>query len=55
VSNVARTALLLYNTDTVPVDNAPGAEFHHVRAGKIVYMRIIFDRTPFDAARQTSS
>ena len=48
------TALLMYNTDTVPVKNAPGAEFHIVRAEKIVYMRIIFDRAPFDAARQAS-
>jgi hypothetical protein len=47
-------SLLMYDTDTVPVKNAPGAEFHIVRAGKIVYIRIIFDRAPFDAARQAA-
>jgi SnoaL-like protein len=47
-----RTALLMYDTDTVPVPNAPGAEWHTVRAGRIVRMRIIFDRAPFDAARR---
>ena len=46
------TALLMYDTDTVPVKHAPGAEFHVVRAGKISYLRIIFDRMPFEAARQ---
>ena len=46
------TALLMYDTDTVPVQHAPGAEFHVVREGKIAYIRIIFDRMPFEAARQ---
>jgi hypothetical protein len=48
------TALLMYDTDTVPVKNAPGAEYHQVRNGMITYLRIIFDRAPFDAARQAS-
>lgn len=46
------TALLMYDTDTVPVRNAPGAEFHTVHGGKISYIRIIFDRVPFEAARR---
>jgi ketosteroid isomerase-like protein len=45
------TALLMYDTDTIPVPNAPGAEWITVRDGRIVRMRIIFDRAPFDAAR----
>jgi uncharacterized protein YndB with AHSA1/START domain len=45
------TALLMYDTTTVPVPSAPGAEHVTVRDGKIIYMRIVFDRAPFDAAR----
>jgi hypothetical protein len=45
------TALLMYDTDTVPVHGAPGAEWITVREGRIARMRIIFDRAPFDAAR----
>jgi hypothetical protein len=45
-------ALLMYDTDTVPVAGAPGAEWVTVRDGRIVHLRIIFDRTPFDAARR---
>jgi len=45
------TAVLMYDTDTVPVHNAPGAECLTVAEGKITHMRIIFDRLPFDAAR----
>ena len=43
------TALLMYDTDTAAVKNAPGAECHTVRDGKIVEMWIIFDRLPFEA------
>ncbi|MEU1547803.1 nuclear transport factor 2 family protein [Nocardia sp. NPDC005745] len=46
-----RTALLMYDTVTVPVPNAPGAEWHTVIDGRITYVRIIFDRAPFDAVR----
>jgi len=46
------TALLMYDTDTLPVQDAPGAECLTVRDGKIVHMRIIFDRLPFEAARR---
>ena len=45
------TALLMYGTSTRPVADAPGAEFHTVRDGKIVELRIIFDRLPFEQAR----
>ncbi len=45
------TALLMYDTATLPVASAPGAELVTVREGKIVELRIVFDRAPFDAAR----
>lgn len=46
-----RTALLMYDTDTVPVRHAPGAELHTVEHGKITRIVIIFDRQPFAEAR----
>jgi hypothetical protein len=46
-----RTALLMYDTDTVPVSHAPGAECHTVENGKITHVTIIFDRQPFTEAR----
>ena len=46
------TAVLMYDTDTVPVPNAPGAECLTVVDGTITEIRIIFDRAPFIAARQ---
>ena len=49
-----RTALLMYDTRTVPVQEAPGAEFITVADGKISQLRIIFDRLPFDAARRAA-
>ncbi|AYY13770.1 nuclear transport factor 2 family protein [Actinobacteria bacterium YIM 96077] len=49
------TAVLMYDTDTVPVNGAPGAEWVRVVDGQIAQMRIIFDRTPFDAARRASA
>lgn len=49
------TAVLMYDTDTVPVPDAPGAECLTVTDGKISHMRIIFDRVPFDAARKAAS
>jgi hypothetical protein len=45
------TALLMYDTDTVPVQHAPGAECHRVQNGKITRITIIFDRQPFTEAR----
>ncbi len=48
-------AVLMYDTDTVPVQDAPGAECLTVSDGKITHLRIIFDRLPFDAARRAAS
>jgi len=50
-----QTALIMYDTETVPVKSAPGAECVTVTDGKITYSRFIFDRAPFDAARQTAT
>jgi len=49
-----QTALVMYDTETVPVKNAPGAECVTVADGKITYSRFLFDRAPFDAARQSA-
>jgi hypothetical protein len=49
------TALIMYDTETVPVKSAPGAECVTVKDGKIIYNRFVFDRTPFDAARAASN
>ena len=49
-----RTALVMYDTATVPVPSAPAAECVTVENGKITYSRFVFDRAPFDAARRTS-
>ncbi len=49
-----QTALLMYDAVTVPVEDAPGAECHTVQDGKIVHIRIVFDRTPFEAARRAA-
>jgi ketosteroid isomerase-like protein len=46
------TAMLIYDTGTVPVKDAPGAECLTVRDGKISHLRIIFDRLPFEQARR---
>jgi len=48
-------ALVMYNTQTALVDNAPGAECVTVQDGKITYSRFIFDRAPFDAARRAKA
>ncbi|GAB3819664.1 nuclear transport factor 2 family protein [Kribbella italica] len=45
------TALLMYDTRTVPVASAPGAELLTVEDGRITHLRIIFDRLPFAEAR----
>ena len=49
------TALIMYDTQTVPVPCAPAAECVTVTDGKITYSRFIFDRAPFDAARSPAS
>jgi len=46
------TAVLMYDTETIPVQDAPGAECLTVADGKITHIRIIFDRLPFDVARR---
>jgi hypothetical protein len=46
------TALVMYDTATVPVPSAPGAECVTVKNGKITYSRFLFDRAPFEAARR---
>jgi hypothetical protein len=45
------TALVMYDTETKPVESAPGAECVTVKDGKITYSLFVFDRAPFDAAR----
>lgn len=49
------SALLMYDTDTVHVHGAPAAEHLEVADGRVVRLRIIFDQTPFDAARRASA
>ena len=49
------TAVIVYDTETVPVPSAPAAECVTVRDGKIAYSRFIFDRAPFDAARAAAA
>ena len=41
------TAIVMYDTKTVPVASAPGAEYVTVKDGKIVRSRFVFDRAPF--------
>jgi hypothetical protein len=50
-----KTALVMYDTETVPVSSAPAAEYVTVNDGKITYSRFVFDRAPFDAARSAAS
>ncbi|WP_203906906.1 nuclear transport factor 2 family protein [Rhizocola hellebori] len=48
------TALIMYDTETVLVKHAPGAECVTVQDGKIVFSRFLFDRAPFEAARRAA-
>ena len=50
-----RTAVLLYNPHTTLVEDAPSAERFTVSDGRIVHDLLIFDRTPFDAARRAAT
>ncbi|GAB3405793.1 nuclear transport factor 2 family protein [Flindersiella endophytica] len=45
------SAILMYDTETVPAKSAPAAEYVQVRDGRITYNRFIFDRTPFTEFR----
>ncbi len=49
-----RTALVMYDTETVPVNSAPGAECVTVQDGKITHSRFLFDRLPFEEARRAA-
>ncbi|GAA2805995.1 nuclear transport factor 2 family protein [Nonomuraea dietziae] len=49
------TALVMYDTESIPVPSAPGAECVTVTNGKITYSRFLFDRAPFLAAAQAAS
>ena len=49
------TAVVVYDTETVPVKSAPAAECVTVTDGKVSYSRFIFDRLPFGAARQAAT
>jgi ketosteroid isomerase-like protein len=49
-----RTALVMYDTETVPVKSAPAAECVTVVDGKITHSRFVFDREPFEAARRAA-
>lgn len=44
------TAMVFYDTDTIPVKHAPGAEYVTVAGGKIVRSHFVFDRLPFREA-----
>jgi ketosteroid isomerase-like protein len=48
-------AVVMYDTETVPVKSAPGAECVTVQHGKITDSLFVFDRAPFDAARQKAN
>ena len=47
-------ALIMYDTRTLPVQSAPGAECVTIRNGKIVHCRFVIDRAPFQAARASA-
>lgn len=49
------TALMMYDPHTTLVENAPTGEWIKVDDGKIVQSRLVFDRTPLDAARQAAA
>jgi hypothetical protein len=49
------TALLMYNPHTTLVEDAPSAECFTVNGGRIVHSLLVFDRTPFDAARRRTT
>jgi ketosteroid isomerase-like protein len=49
------TAVVVYDTQTVPVKSAPAAECLTVTGGKITRSRFIFDRLPFEAARKAAN
>jgi ketosteroid isomerase-like protein len=48
-------AVVVYDTETVHVKSAPGAECVTVKDGKIIRSLFIFDRAPFDAVRKAQA
>jgi hypothetical protein len=48
-------AVVVYDTETIPVKSAPGAECVTVKDGKITRSLFIFNRAPFDAARRVQA
>ena len=50
-----RAFVLIYNPHTTLVEDAPSGECFTVRDGRIVHILLVFDRTPFDAARRRAS
>jgi ketosteroid isomerase-like protein len=50
-----QTALVMYDTETIPVKKAPGAECVTVADGKITHSHFVFDRAPFEAARRAGA
>jgi len=48
-------AVTIYDTATRPVADAPGAECVRVTGGRIGWMRIVFDRLPFEEARRAAA
>jgi hypothetical protein len=51
----SETAVLVYNLRTIPVSSGLTCECFTVKAGRITSNRLIFDQTPYTAARQQSS
>ena len=51
----ADTAVLVYDLRTMPVESGLTCECFTVRAGQITHNRLIFDQTPYTAARQRST
>jgi len=49
------TALLMYDTATIPVPAAPGAEHLTVTDGRITRIHIVFDNLPFAEAGRASA
>ncbi|MDT0326809.1 nuclear transport factor 2 family protein [Nocardiopsis lambiniae] len=49
------TALVMYDTETIPVRNAPGAECVTVKDGRIIRSRFLFDRAPFQTAAEAAA
>jgi limonene-1,2-epoxide hydrolase len=49
-----KTAVMMYDPHTTLVQSVPTGEWFRLEHGKIVQSRLVFDRTPFDAARRAA-